>query len=128
MPCWPWPARGYRWRTVSARDVLDVLRFPGFWRLARHNLGPGYQEVLRSMSKKRFAASLARLVPEISAADLVRGTAGVRAQALTTDGKLVDDFAIRRNGRTVHVLNAPSPAATSSLEIGKHIAGLAIEQ
>jgi L-2-hydroxyglutarate oxidase len=119
---------GYRWRTVNTRDILDVLRFPGFWNLARHNLRAGSQEVFRSLSKKRFAASLARLVPGISADDLVRSKAGVRAQALTRQGNLVDDFAIRRNGRTVHVLNAPSPAATSALEIGKHIAGLATQE
>ncbi len=118
---------GYRWRTVRPRDFADVLDYPGFWRLARKNWRPGLMEVVRSASKKRFAASLARLVPEIIADDLVRSTAGVRAQALRRDGALVDDFLIRRRGRNVHVLNAPSPAATSSLEIGAHIATLATE-
>ena len=83
-------------------------------------------EVARSLSKKRFAASLARLVPAITADDLVPSKAGVRAQALRSDGGLVDDFLILQRGRNVHVLNAPSPAATSSLEIGKHIAALAV--
>jgi L-2-hydroxyglutarate oxidase len=116
---------GYRWRTVRPRDVLDIVRFPGFWHLARKNFGPGMMEVSRSLSKKRFAASLARLVPEVTADDLVPSKAGVRAQALRSDGSLVDDFLILQRGRNVHVLNAPSPAATSSLEIGKHIAELA---
>ncbi|MDQ2836591.1 MAG: L-2-hydroxyglutarate oxidase [Actinomycetota bacterium] len=116
---------GYDWHTVRPADVAAVLRFGGFWRLARKNFGAGMMEVARSLSKKRFAASLARLVPEISAADLVPSHAGVRAQALRSDGGLVDDFLIVQRGRNVHVLNAPSPAATSSLEIGKHIAALA---
>ncbi|MBP2475400.1 L-2-hydroxyglutarate oxidase [Crossiella equi] len=113
---------GYRWRDVSARDVADVLRFPGFWRLARKHAGTGVQEVLRSFSKARFAASLARLVPAVTAADLVPAESGVRAQALRPDGGLVDDFLIQRAPRQVHVLNAPSPAATSALEIGRHVA------
>ena len=117
---------GYDWRTVRPRDVWDTARFPGFWRLARKNFGEGMAEVARSLSKKRFAASLARLVPEITEADLQSSQAGVRAQALKSDGGLVDDFLIRQRGRNVHVLNAPSPAATSSLEIGRHIAGLAV--
>jgi L-2-hydroxyglutarate oxidase len=117
---------GYDWRTVRPADVADVLRFPGFWRLARHNLGPALMEVARSVSKKRFAASLARLVPDLTTADLVPAQAGVRAQALRRDGSLVDDFLILRRGRNVHVLNAPSPAATSSLEIGRRLAALAI--
>lgn len=116
---------GYNWRTVRPADVAAVLRFAGFWRLARNNFGPGMAEVARSLSKKRFAASLARLVPDITADDLVPSRAGVRAQALRSDGGLVDDFLIVSRGRNVHVLNAPSPAATSSLEIGKHIASLA---
>jgi L-2-hydroxyglutarate oxidase len=116
---------GYRWSTVRPGDIADVLRFGGFWRLARKNFGEGMAEVVRSLSTKRFAASLARLVPDITAADLVPSKAGVRAQALRSDGGLVDDFLITQRGRNVHVLNAPSPAATSSLEIGRHIAALA---
>lgn len=116
---------GYNWRTIQPFDVAEVLRFRGFWNLARRNFGPGTMEVWRSLSKKRFAASLARLVPEISANDLVPSKSGVRAQALNPDGSLVDDFLILRRGRNVHVLNAPSPAATSALEIGEHIAALA---
>jgi len=117
---------GYDWKTIRPRDVGAVLAFPGFWKLARHNFGAGMMEVSRSLSKKRFAASLARLVPEITADDLVPSKSGVRAQALKRDGGLVDDFLILSRGRNVHVLNAPSPAATSSLEIGKHICEIAI--
>jgi (S)-2-hydroxyglutarate dehydrogenase len=116
---------GYRWSTVRPAELADVLTFGGFWRLAARNLRPGAAEVLRSLSVRRFAASLARLVPDITATDLVRSPAGVRAQALRSDGSLVDDFLIRLHGRNVHVLNAPSPAATSGLEIGRHIAEIA---
>ncbi|MCO1581540.1 L-2-hydroxyglutarate oxidase [Crossiella sp. SN42] len=113
---------GYRWRDLSPRDLADTLRFPGFWRLARKHTGTGAQEMLRSFSKRRFAAGLARLVPGVTAADLVPAEAGVRAQALRPDGGLVEDFLIDRAPRQVHVLNAPSPAATSALEIGRHVA------
>ncbi|HEX9339339.1 MAG TPA: L-2-hydroxyglutarate oxidase, partial [Pseudonocardiaceae bacterium] len=82
----------------------------------------GVAEVARSFSRRRFAASLARLVPEITAEDLVRADAGVRAQALLPDGSLVDDFLIEKTPGQVHVLNAPSPGATSSLEIARYVA------
>ncbi|MDQ2583190.1 L-2-hydroxyglutarate oxidase [Saccharothrix yanglingensis] len=113
---------GYRWRDVSLRDVLDVARFPGTWELARRFARTGAEEVLRSLSRRRFAASLARLVPAVGEDDLVRAGAGVRAQAMRADGSLVDDFLIDTAPRQVHVLNAPSPAATSALEIGRHVA------
>jgi len=118
---------GYRWRRVRPRDVIDAVSYPGLWRLARKHFRYGLGEVRRSLSRRRFAAALARLVPAITRADLVRAQAGVRAQAIAPSGELVDDFLIVRAGRQVHVLNAPSPAATSSLEIAKHIvAGLPI--
>jgi L-2-hydroxyglutarate oxidase len=113
---------GYTWKKIKARDIADVISYPGLWRLARRHLPYGIGEVRRSLSRKRFAASLARLVPAVSAADLVPAAAGVRAQAITRTGELVDDFLIVDRPRQVHVLNAPSPAATSSLEIAKHIA------
>ncbi|MGM1064959.1 L-2-hydroxyglutarate oxidase [Saccharothrix sp. Mg75] len=113
---------GYRWRDVSVGDVLDVARFPGTWRLARRFARTGAEEVLRSLSRRRFAASLARLVPAVGEDDLVRAGAGVRAQAMRADGSLVDDFLVDTAPRQVHVLNAPSPAATSALEIGRHVA------
>lgn len=112
---------GYTWTDVSPRDLADSLAWPGLWRLAARNLVPGAAEVGRSLSKRAFARSLSRLVPGISAGDLVPAPAGVRAQALRRDGGLVDDFLVQSEGRQVHVLNAPSPAATASLEIARHI-------
>jgi L-2-hydroxyglutarate oxidase len=113
---------GYRWADVNMRDVGEVARFPGMYRLARKYLRTGVDEVARSLSRRRFAAGLARLVPAIQPADLVRAGAGVRAQAMLPDGSLVDDFLIDSAPGQVHVLNAPSPAATSSLEIARHVA------
>lgn len=118
---------GYDWKTVRPVELLDALRFPGFWKMARTNLGVGVMEVRRSLSRKRFAESLAELVPAVREADIVPSAAGVRAQLLTRDGKIYDDFLIERSGRNVHVLNAPSPAATAALEIGEHIAREAID-
>jgi (S)-2-hydroxyglutarate dehydrogenase len=91
------------------------------WRLARRHYRYGLGEVRRSLSKRRFAASLARLVPAVTVADLEACGSGVRAQAIRPNGELVDDFLVVKRDRQVHVLNAPSPAATSSLEIAKHI-------
>ncbi|SHE68708.1 L-2-hydroxyglutarate oxidase [Streptoalloteichus hindustanus] len=119
---------GYRWRDVSARDLVEVARFPGSWRLARKYARTGVDEVLRSFSKQRFANSLARLVPAVRRDDLVRAEAGVRAQAMLPDGSLVDDFLFEMAPRQVHVLNAPSPAATASLEIARHVADRVVDQ
>ena len=112
---------GYGWGRIRPRDVAEAAMYPGLWRLASRHLRYGLSEVRRSLSPRVFAASLARLVPEITAADLVRAGAGVRAQAIAPSGELVDDFLIETRNRQVHVLNAPSPAATSSLEIATHI-------
>ncbi len=112
---------GYRWRDINVRDLAEVAVFPGIWRLARGNLRYEVDEVRRSLSRKLFAASLARLVPAIGEADLAPAGAGVRAQAIKPDGSLVDDFLIVTRGPQVHVLNAPSPAATAALEIARHI-------
>ncbi|HEY8281817.1 MAG TPA: L-2-hydroxyglutarate oxidase [Leifsonia sp.] len=113
---------GYRWSDINVRDTSSTLVYPGFLRLASRNVATGAKEILRSFSKSLFASSLARLVPEVTTADIVRAGSGVRAQAILRDGTLADDFIIQRAPRQVHVLNAPSPAATSSLEIAKHIA------
>ena len=113
---------GYSWGRFRPRDVVEVATYPGLWRLGRKHLRYGLTEVRRSLSRKRFAMSLARLVPALTRDDIVPAGAGVRAQAIAPDGSLVDDFLIVRSKRQVHVLNAPSPAATSSLEIAKHIA------
>jgi L-2-hydroxyglutarate oxidase len=115
---------GYRWRAVDLTDLRRTLTFPGFWRLAARNYREGAREIARSASRHLFAESLRRLVPEVRDEDLVRADAGVRAQAVHRDGSLVDDFLIERSGNVVHVLNAPSPAATSSLEIARHIVDL----
>lgn len=112
---------GYSWARVNPRDVVDWATHPGLWRLARRHLGYGLTEVRRSLSRERFARSLARLVPELTRHDLTVAQAGVRAQAVAADGSLVDDFLIVDADRQLHVLNAPSPAATSSLEIARHI-------
>lgn len=112
---------GYRWRDIRPRDLLDSASWPGFWRLGMKNLPAGVNETVRSLSKAVFARSLAVLVPGITARDLRPAPAGVRAQALHRDGTLVDDFFIQATERQVHVLNAPSPAATSALEIATHI-------
>jgi (S)-2-hydroxyglutarate dehydrogenase len=113
---------GYRWRDVRLRDAADTFGFPGFWRLARRHARTGAGEVVRSLSRSRFARALARLVPAVRPADLIPADAGVRAQAMRPDGTLVDDFLLLTAPRQLHLLNAPSPAATASLEIAKRIA------
>lgn len=113
---------GYRWRDVSVRDLTEVARFPGTWRLARRFWRTGVDEVLRSVSPRRFAASLARLVPAITEQDIEPCTSGVRAQAMGRDGSLLQDFLIQTAPAQVHVLNAPSPAATCALEIARYVA------
>jgi (S)-2-hydroxyglutarate dehydrogenase len=113
---------GYRWRDVDLRDLADILGYPGFWRLAARHWRMGSGEVWRSLSKRAFTRALQRLVPEIRPSHLRPAEAGVRAQALSPDGALLDDFLIHVAGRVVHVLNAPSPAATSSLSIGWTVA------
>jgi (S)-2-hydroxyglutarate dehydrogenase len=113
---------GYRKRDINLRDTAETLVYPGFLRLARKHFGNGMQEMARSFSKRLFLKSLQRLVPDVALDDLVPAHAGVRAQALTPAGALVDDFSIIEGDRSLHVCNAPSPAATSSLEIGRAIA------
>ena len=108
---------GYTWRDVDAAELLATLVFPGFRRLAGRQWRHAAGEVARSLSRAGTAAALRRLCPEIRADDLVRAPAGVRAQAVAADGSLIDDFLFVRRGRALHVLNAPSPAATASLAI-----------
>lgn len=117
-----WAREGYRKRDINLRDLFETLCFRGFRRLAWKHWRVGLGEMHRSFSKRAFVKALQRLVPEIQASDLESVPAGVRAQALTPDGSLVDDFRIQTSGRMVHVLNAPSPAATSSLNIGSLVA------
>ncbi len=113
---------GYSWGTVRPRDVADYLRWPGLWRLGRRFWRTGLGEVRRSLSHRRFLTSLRELVPTLPDDSLEPAPAGVRAQALRRDGTMVDDFSYVRAPRQIHVLNAPSPAATASLEIGRVVA------
>ncbi len=117
---------GYNWRTISPRDLFESLTYVGFLRLAVRNWKTGLGEVWRSISKAAFVKALQELVPEIRSEHLESAPAGVRAQALGLDGKLLDDFVILRHERVINVCNAPSPAATASLNIGKHIAELTV--
>jgi L-2-hydroxyglutarate oxidase len=112
---------GYCKTDVDLRDLAETMAFPGFWKLIGRNIGEGVREMHRSFFKSAFVHSLRRLVPEIDAEDLVPCKAGVRAQALFDDGRLVDDFLMIRGHRALHVCNAPSPAATAALEIGRSI-------
>ncbi len=118
---------GYGRFSFSLRDACSTFSYPGFWRLAGRYWRTGLAEQWRSLSKAAFVRSLAKLVPEIGPDDVRRGGAGVRAQALAPDGALLDDFHIVRAERMVHVLNAPSPAATASMAIGGEIARTALE-
>lgn len=116
---------GYAWNRVHAGELAETLTYPGFWRMARRYWRTGLYEVWRSLSKREFVAALRRLVPDLRPDDVVRGGAGVRAQAVARQGQLVDDFHIVQTQDAVHVLNAPSPAATASLAIGRRLADLA---
>jgi L-2-hydroxyglutarate oxidase len=113
---------GYTWRAFEVRELRRLAAFPGFWRMARRYWPVGVVEAYRSLNRRALARAIDRLVPGITAADLVPRPAGVRAQAVARDGTLLDDFVLRETARAVHVLNAPSPAATASLVIGATIA------
>ena len=113
---------GYRRLQISASDLADMARFPGFWRMARRQWRTGLAEYHRSFSKAAFLRSLQRLMPSLTAADLAPGGSGVRAQAVDRSGALLDDFSIHHGVRAIHVLNAPSPAATASIAIGRVLA------
>jgi len=114
---------GYRKTDFNPADLFDALTFPGLWRFLAKHKRMSWEEIKRSFSKQLFCESLQRLVPEICPDDLERGGAGVRAQAMSPDGTLVQDFCFQQSRRALHVLNAPSPAATASLAIGEQIAG-----
>jgi (S)-2-hydroxyglutarate dehydrogenase len=116
---------GYTLGTVRPGETLGMLGYAGFWKMARRYWKMGAYELYRSASKSAFVSSLQKLVPDIRSGDIQRGGAGVRAQAVSPNGSLVDDFRISVTEGAVHVVNAPSPAATASLAIGRHIAGLA---
>ncbi|WP_282694639.1 L-2-hydroxyglutarate oxidase [Streptomyces sp. CC208A] len=123
----PAPAReGYDRRTVRPAELAGTLAWPGSWTIARRHWRYGAGELRRSLSKRAFTEAVRRLLPGVDESDLRPAAAGVRAQAVLRDGTLVDDFLIREAERTVHVLNAPSPAATASLPIGREIARRAL--
>ncbi len=116
---------GYRKRDLSIPDLLGTLTYPGFWKLAMRNWKTGLWEVHRSLRKGVFVKSLQTLIPEVTRDDLGGGGSGVRAQAVSPDGALLEDFRIEETPNAIHVLNAPSPGATSSLVIGRYIADMA---
>ena len=119
---------GYRRRDLDVGDLVETLTYPGFLRLAQRHVRTGIAEFWRDWSKPAFVAALRRYVPRLRPDQLVWGPSGVRAQALAIDGTLVDDFDIGGSRRIVHVRNAPSPAATASLAIGRILAGRAVGQ
>ncbi len=112
---------GYKWTDLNLQDLADTFAWPGFWKLARKHWKMGSDEIVRSLSKKAFTHALQRLIPEIQESDLTPAPSGVRAQACNNAGALLDDFSILQRGRTLHVCNAPSPAATAALAIGDSI-------
>jgi len=112
---------GYRWRDIRTTDLAETLMFSGFRKLALKHWRMGLGEMWRSASKRAFVAALQKLIPSITERDLQPGRSGVRAQAVSPDGTLIDDFVIDQTDRAIHVLNAPSPAATASLAIGQRV-------
>lgn len=119
---------GYRKRDISIRDSLETFTYSGFWNLLKNDWKTGIWEINRSLRKSVFVKSLRELIPEVNNSDLDVGGSGVRAQAVAPDGTLIDDFKIEGSENAIHVLNAPSPGATSSLVIGKYISNLAVKQ
>lgn len=120
-----WAREGYGRFAWRWRDALDVLGYGGFWRLALRHGPMGLGELGRSLVLGAFLGSMRRLVPDVARADIARGTSGIRAQAVARNGALLDDFHLVSDERVIAVVNAPSPAATASLAIGRHVAGLA---
>ncbi len=122
-----WRREGYRKGDFSLRDAAESAAYPGLMRLAMRHWRYGLGELHRSYSKKAFAAALRIYYPELDDDDLAPAGSGVRAQAVLRDGSLVDDFLIRKGTRSLHILNAPSPAATASLAIGETVAAMALD-
>jgi (S)-2-hydroxyglutarate dehydrogenase len=116
---------GYRHTNVNVKDLWQTVSFGGFWAMTGKYWRTGFGELYRSLSKTAFVRALQKLLPEIREGDLVAGGAGVRAQAVSASGALVDDFVIKQSPRAIHILNAPSPGATASLAIGQSIAEMA---
>ena len=119
---------GYRKRDFSLKDSFETFTYKGFWKLLKKDWQTGLWEINRSLRKSVFLKSLRLLIPEIEKNDLQAGGSGVRAQAVAPDGSLIDDFRIESSENAIHVINAPSPGATSSLVIGKHISKMALKE
>ena len=119
---------GYSGAGVDLSEATETLGFPGFWKMARKYWRVGLAEQYRSWVKGAFVKSLQKMVPELQESDLGPGGSGVRAQAVDKNGNLLDDFYFVRYGRMIHVCNVPSPAATASLEIGREIVDMLVEQ
>jgi L-2-hydroxyglutarate oxidase len=117
---------GYRFASVNLRDLAETLAYPGFRKVMTKNLRSGMNEMMNSLSKTRYLALCRKYCPELEADDLLPYRAGVRAQAVLADGTLAHDFLIEATARTLHVCNAPSPAATSSIPIARHIVERAV--
>lgn len=120
--------KGYSYTDFSLRDMLELASYPGIYHLAREHMGVAVKEYNRSLNKNEFVKALQKLVPTIQESDLVKGGSGVRAQALLRDGRLADDFIIQESENMIHVLNAPSPAATASMSIGNHLTQMVAEK
>ncbi|PHM38718.1 hypothetical protein Xmau_03428 [Xenorhabdus mauleonii] len=118
---------GYRKTDFNSLDLADVLTYKGFWKIATRYFCEGMAEMRRSFSRQLFTDNARQLIPALRPDDITPGPAGVRAQALTADGKLVDDFHFVKGRRSLHVCNAPSPAATASMEIGREIVNLHLQ-
>ena len=125
---WAWGREAYQRISGRPRDTVETLRYRGFWNLARAHWKTGAAEQWRSLNKRAFVADARKLIPDLSVDHLATWRSGIRAQAVTSDGTLVDDFVIREDQGVVHVLNAPSPAATSCLTIGEYIATRVVAQ
>lgn len=117
---------GYRRKDVVPRELWATLNHPGFLKFAFFNVSTGVPEMTRSLIPQLFARDLSKLVPEIERHHLKSAPSGVRAQAISNDGKLIDDFAITESSRQIHILNAPSPAATASFAIAEYVRSLAL--
>ncbi|WP_026694139.1 L-2-hydroxyglutarate oxidase [Peribacillus kribbensis] len=118
---------GYTKKDINVKDLFEVLTYPGFWKMAMPNMKEGIKEYVRSFSKQAFLHSLQRLIPELTEKDIIPTHAGVRAQALMHDGSMVDDFAIFSGTNSLHICNAPSPAATASIQIGNAVVERIVE-
>ena len=118
---------GYPRFSFNGRDMLESVFFPGFWTMAKQNLGYGVKEMWNSIYRRGYLALCQRYCPELTLEDLQPYPAGIRAQAVMHDGTLVHDFLIRQTSRTLHVCNAPSPAATSAIPIGRHIVKMVLD-